>query len=332
MFFKKILKSFIKIFLPLGIGIILLWYLYHNQDISGMMDVVRRGVNYHIILFSLVFGLFGNMMRAFRWSLLVDSLGKTVKRTNAVYAVLGNYAINMVLPRVGEIWRCGVIAKHEKIQFSKLLGTLFVDRLLDWLVVSLLTLCLCVFNISFFRKFFSDNPPLFIEKSYLIATSVWTYILLGIFGAVLWVVFVRLKHLAIVQRIRDFIHNIWEGIKSLWLIRHKILFTTETLLIWIGYFLYFYITFFAFDFTCDLGIRIGLIAFTMSSISVAVPVQGGIGVWHFMVISTLTAFGVNKTDAGAFALVVFTIQTLWLILTGLYGIVSLAFENKNSPA
>jgi len=306
----------------------LLWYLYRNQDIGAMVEVIKRGVNYPIIFFSLLFGLFGNVMRALRWSLLIDALGKRVKRSNAVNAVLGNYAINMALPRVGEIWRCGVIARHEKIPFSKLLGTLFVDRLLDWVVVCLFTFCLFIFNISFFRRFFSENPPLFIEKAYTAATSVYTYIIIAILAVVVWYVFVRLKHLAFVQKIREILNNVWEGIKSLWVIRHKTLFTVETLLIWLGYFLYFYITFYAFDFTSGLGIRIGLIAFAMSSISVAVPVQGGIGVWHFMVIYTLVAFGVSKTDAGAFALVVFTIQTLWLILTGLIGIVAIALMNR----
>ena len=66
--------------------------------------------------------------------------------------------------------------------------------------------------------------------------------------------------------------------------KRKGLFVIQTLLIWTGYFLYFYITFYAFDFTRDLGVTVGLIAFTMSSIAVAVPVQGGIGPWHFNVL------------------------------------------------
>ena len=85
---------------------------------------------------------------------------------------------------------------------------------------------------------------------------------------------------------------------------------------------------FAFDFTRDLGVTVGLIAFTMSSIAVAVPVQGGIGPWHFMVIATLMCFGVKETDAAAFALVVHTVQTAWLGITGLFGVVALPFVNK----
>ena len=110
--------------------------------------------------------------------------------------------------------------------------------------------------------------------------------------------------------------------------KQKGLFLVQTLLIWIGYFFYFYITFYAFEFTKELGIVVGLIAFTMSSIAVAVPVQGGIGPWHFMVIATLVCFGVKETDAAAFALVVHTVQTIWLGLTGLVGVVALPIINR----
>ena len=71
-----------------------------------------------------------------------------------------------------------------------------------------------------------------------------------------------------------------------------------------------------------------------SSIGVAVPVQGGIGPWHFMVIATLVCFGVNENDAAAFALVVHTVQTVWTGLCGLFGVVALPLtnrENKEAP-
>ena len=326
--FKQIFRKVIQILLPLALGIILLWYLYRNQNISEMIYVMKKGVRYDILLFSLIFGLMGNTFRGFRWALLIDSLGKRVKRKNTIYAVLGNYAINMALPRVGEIWRCGVISKYEKQSFTKLLGTLFVDRIMDTVVVALLTMCLFVFNIKFFSDFFSENPPAFIETMTVVLSSVWTYISIVALTILIWFVFVKFRHLTIVQKIKDMMKNIWEGIKSLWKIERKTTFFIQTLSIWVCYFLYFYITFFAFDFTSDLGVRIALIAFAMSSIGVAVPVQGGIGVWHFMVISTLVAFGVNKNDAGAFAFLVFAIQTVWVVLVGLFGIAALPIVNK----
>ena len=329
--FKQILRKIIQISLPLALGIILLWYLYRNQDLSEMMNIMKKDVNYGILLFSLIFGLLGNVFRGFRWALLIDSLGKRVSRKNTIFAVWGNYAINMALPRVGEIWRVGIIAKYEKMSFTKLLGTLFVDRIMDTAVVALLTLCMCVFNIKFFTNFFAENPPVFIKTISMVATSVWTYIGIVLCVLLVWMVFVKFRHLVIVKKAKDMMRNIGEGIKSLWKIERKTIFFVQTLSIWVCYFLYFYVTFFAFDFTKDLGVRIALIAFVMSSIGVAVPVQGGIGVWHFMVISTFVAFGVNSSDAGAFAFLVFAIQTVWIVLVGLFGIAALPVINKEKP-
>jgi len=327
--YKRISQSFLKVILPFSLGIILLWYLYRNQDMREMMDVIQKGVRYEIILFSLIFGLLGNIVRGLRWGMLIDSLGKRVRRKNVIYPVLGNYAINLALPRVGELWRCGMTSKYEKVPFTKLLGTLFVDRIMDVVVVGLLTLCLSVFNIRFFRDFFAENPPAIMATVYRIATSAWTYVGLVLFALSVGFVFVNMKHLALVQQLIGWIRNVLEGVKSMWRIQYKFRFIAETLLIWTCYFFYFYITFFAFDFTRDLGVRIVLIAFAMSALGVAVPVQGGIGVWHFMVMTTLVAFGVDKNDAGTFAMVVFAIQTVWAALTGLFAIVALPIVNKD---
>lgn len=325
--YKKLLSTTIKVFLPLLLGLLLLWFLYRKMDFGEIWHVIKRGVRYDILAASLIFGLFANIVRGFRWGLLISSIGERFRIINIIYAVLGNYAINYVLPRVGEVWRCGIVTKYEKIPFTKLIGTLLIDRMADTFTVALLTCFIFVFNISFFNNFFARNPELlagFQENFSLL----WLIIGLVIFVAAIWFTFYRFGHLTLIQKAKGMLRNIWEGMKSVWLLKHKFRFVIQTLLIWGGYFLFFYITFYAFDFTQDLGVRIGLITFVMSSIAVAVPIQGGIGPWHFMVISTLMVFGVNENDAAAFALVVHTIQTIWTALCGLFAIIALPVVNK----
>ena len=324
---KQFFRKAIRILLPLSLGCILLWYLYKDHDFSEMMLIFKKGVQFEIILFSLFFGLGANIARGFRWGLLIDSLGERVKRVNVVLSVFGNYAINMALPRVGEIWRCGEVAKYEKIPFTKLIGTMLVDRVMDTLVVGLLTVSLFVFNISFFNRYFSENPVV-LEGITSMFTSVWMYIALVAVALLIWLLFAKWGHLSAVQKGKGIVLNVWEGIKSLWKMEHKVRFFIQTLLIWGGYFCYFYTTFYAFEFTRDLGPRIGLIAFTMSSVGVAVPVQGGLGVWHFMVISTLVCFGIAANDATSFAFIVYATQNIWIIIVGLVSIVALPFFNK----
>lgn len=324
---KSILRSIVKIFLPLAFGGFLLWYLYSKMDISEIWRVVREGVRYDIILLSLLFGLGANVMRGLRWGLLIGSLGERFKMSNVVYAVLGNYAVNLILPRVGEVWRCGMITKYDKIPFSKLLGTLLIDRVSDTIMVGLITLFIFIFNFGFFKSFFAKNPAL-LDGFQSMFDSIWIYVIAIILIGGIWFVFTYMSNFTLVQKAKSMLSNVWIGMKSFWLMKHKERFLFETLLIWGGYFCYFYITFYAFDFTRDLGISVGLIAFTMSSIGVAVPVQGGIGPWHFMVIATLVCFGVNENDAAAFALVVHTVQTVWTGLVGLVGVVALPLTNK----
>ena len=325
--FKRFVRKTIRILLPLALGCILLWWLYKDQDVSEMMAIVKKGVRFDIILFSLIFGTGANIVRGYRWGVLIDSLGERVRRLNVVLSVFGNYAINMALPRVGEIWRCGEIAKYDKISFSKLVGTMLVDRVMDALVVGLLTVSLFVFNIGFFKRYFADNP-IVLESFYSMFTSVWMYIALVAVALTIWLLLAKWGHLSAVKKGKGIVLNVWEGIRSLWKMKHKVRFLIQTILIWGGYFLYFYVTFYAFECTRDLGPRIGLIAFTMSSLGVAVPVQGGIGVWHFMVISTLLCFGVPHNDAATFAFVVYATQTMWVVLVGLAGIFALPFINK----
>ena len=155
--FKSILQTFVKIFLPLAFGCLLLWFLYSHMDVTEIWRVIREGVRYDIILVSLLFGLFANVVRGLRWGLLISSLGERFKMSNIIYAVLGNYAVNMVLPRVGEVWRCGIITKYDKIPFTKLLGTLLIDRVSDTIVVGSITLLIFIFNFDFFVSFFAKK-------------------------------------------------------------------------------------------------------------------------------------------------------------------------------
>ena len=306
--FKSILRTFLKIILPLAFGCLLLWFLYRKMDITEIWRVVKEGVRYDIILVSLLFGLFANIVRGLRWGLLISSLGERFKMSN-------------------------VITKYDKISFTKLLGTLLIDRVSDTIMVGLITLMIFIFNISFFTSFFAKNPAL-LEGFQSMFNSIWIYVAVIIFVAVIWFVFTYMSNFTLVQKAKGMLRNVWTGMKSIWYMEHKMRFVIETLLIWGGYFCYFYITFYAFDFTKDLGIVVGLITFTMSSIGVAVPVQGGIGPWHFMVIATLVCFGVNENDAAAFALVVHTVQTVWTGLCGLFGVVALPLtnrENKEAP-
>lgn len=325
--FFSVVKNIIKIVFPLAFGLLILWLVYRDMDFSSIMEVFKSDVNFWIIGLSLFFGLGANIIRGIRWNILIQALGEKPRVSNLVYAVLGNYVVNLVLPRLGEVWRCGMIAKYEKISFSKLFGTLLIDRFFDTLSVALIVLFSIFLNIPFFTNYIMDNPDLF-NKLYIIFTSVWLYLFLVTIIALIWIIFTYFGHLKIIIKTKSFLNNIWIGMKTVWYMKDKWKFLFYTILIWLGYFLFFYICFYAFDFTQNLGWKEGLIAFGLSSLAVAIPVQGAIGPWHAAVIATLVSFGVGNTNAAAWALIVHTIQTLFTALCGLVGVAALPIKNK----
>lgn len=324
---SSLVNKLIKIVLPLGLGILILYFLFRDTDFVELWSILKDA-NFGILAFSLIFGLLGNTIRGYRWQLLIRPLGYNPRVSILNYAVYGGYAVNFALPRAGEIWRCGMVAKEEKIPFSKLFGTMILDRIFDTLTV--LTLCIVAFllNMNFFIEQLQTNNQATLEKVVNLFTSPFFY--LGILGivAVIWIIFKFFRNNFIVKKVVDFLAGMWNDMKTISKMKEKYRLLIYSIGIWTCYFFYFYITFFAFGFTADLGITAGLIAFALSSLSMGVPTNGGMGAWHFAVMASLTLYGVSKTNAIAFATGVFALQSLWVIFCGLVGMAMLSIKGK----
>ncbi|MEN9918757.1 MAG: hypothetical protein RL662_1193 [Bacteroidota bacterium] len=320
------LTKIVKTIVPFVFGLLILWMLYRKTDFAEMWATIKDA-NFAILLFSLIFGLLGNIIRGLRWKLLIEPLGYNPNTLNLVYAVLGNYAVNLIFPRAGEVWRCGVIAKKEKIPFVRLIGTLLLDRVFDTIMVILITLAACCFNLDFFLSYIQNNEALS-QMVHNILYSKWMYISLGILMLGFFLVFSVFKNTTPIIKTKKFFKELGADMKSVWQMKKKQRFLVYTVSIWACYFLYFYITFFAFDFTKELGFTAGLIAFAISSLSMAIPTNGGMGVWHAAVVVSLGLYGVTKPSAEAFAFGVFAIQNFWIVLYGVFGFVAISLRKK----
>ena len=111
---------------------------------------------------------------------------------------------------------------------------------------------------------------------------------------------------------------------------HMPLFVFYTAGIWLCYLLHFYLTFFCFGFTEHLGILAGLVMFVGGTFAVVVPTPNGAGPWHFAVITMMMLYGVSDDDASTFALIVHGIQTLLVVLLGLYGWLRVSLGNRTA--
>lgn len=324
---RSIVNILFKVILPLVLGILILYFLFRNTDFNKMWQILRDA-NFGILAFSLIFGAFANYLRAMRWKLLITPLGYDPQISNLTLSFFGNYAVNLALPRAGELWRCGVIAKEEKIPFTKLLGTLILDRLLDTLTVAVLILLAFCVNMQFFLNYLKGNEAVLdsvmdVLRSPLLYTAVFFVLVL------VFVIFKYFSENKIVSKIREFCLSMWKDMMSIGKMKQKKQLIFYSIAIYVCYFFYSYIPFYAFDFTADLGAKVGLVAFAMGSLSMIVPTNGGMGAWHAAIIATLMLYGVSSESSDAFAFVVYGIQTIvWVSLTGFIAIGIFSYKNR----
>ncbi len=315
--------------LSFGVGIFLLLLVYKNMDLEKILQLFSQGgVNWWIIAGTLVLQWVANGVRALRWQLLIDPLVDNPPSKRVVMlSVFGCYAVNMLFPRAGEVWRCGVLSKREGISMSKLIGTMVVDRITDVLVVFLLG---CLGLVCFFQFIFDfiKSQDHLIDNLIHKFLAPKTLIVLGLLLLLLLFLYFFLrkkKH----SNLGKELNKLKEGLFSLKTLQYKWRFVVYTLLMWGLYFFSFYLTFYAFDFTVNLGIVVGLLAFLMGSCAGIVPVQGAIGTWHFMIITTLVSFSIDKEMAGAFAFVVHTTHVFGIALIGLFAILLLSLLHRD---
>lgn len=323
---SKRVQDILKTVLSLALGVAIFWLLYRKTSLKEVWEIAKSA-NFGIIASSLVFGLLGNYFRALRWELLINSLGYRPKRASIVFATFGNYAVNFLLPRAGDLWRCGIVTKYDQIPFAKTFETFFVDKILDILAGVVLVVISLALYVDFFISYFHQNPG-FAENLTGIFTSVWLYLLLVLIIGGIFVMFSYFKENVIVKKVKKFFQVVKHDMKLIARMKSKKKIIIYTILAWLSFYVYFYICFFAFDFTKNLGPIIGWIVFAMSNVGVAVPVQGGVGTWHFMVISSLIILGVGYEEASAFAGTIFTVQSVWIILLGVIGILALPYVRR----
>lgn len=324
---KKRLKKALKVLLPLLLGGAIFVWTYADFDFSEVNDIVINRMNVWWILFSLVFGVFSHLLRGWRWKLSLAPLDAHPKTSNCVNAVFVSYAANLLIPRIGEVSRCGILAKYDGVSFSKSLGTVVTERLIDTLCVGLIMGFTLLFQMGVFNRFFATTGTS-VEDVTALFTSTHFYIILVCVIGVLVLFYFLLRTLSFFEKVKGVVLNVWEGILSLKHVEKKWLFFLYTFLIWFSYFMQFYVSFFSFDFSRDLGLLAGLVMFVVGSIAVVVPTPNGAGPWHFAVITMMMLYGISKSDAGVFALLVHGIQTFLIILLGIYGTIALSFTNK----
>lgn len=326
---NKLLKKTLKLSLPIVLGSFILFWVYRGFDVMKAMEVLKHGMNWGWMLFSLVFGVLAQLIRGWRWKQTLEPLGAFPKANDCVNAIFVSYAASLVIPRMGEVSRCGILSKYDHISFAKSLGTVVTERLVDMLCIVLVTGVTVLLQLPVFTTFLEQTGTKIPSLLHLL-TSVWFYIVLFCALGVVMLLYYLLRALSFFEKMKGVVLHVWEGIMSLRKVKNIPLFIAYSILIWASYFIHFYLTFFCFSFTEHLGVLAALVMFVGGTFAVIVPTPNGAGPWHFAVISMMMLYGVSATDAAIFALIVHGIQTLLVVLLGIYGLAVLSFRKKRA--
>src|SRR5690554_610665 len=130
---KKNIKTLVQliIFLSLGIGLVIWRYNAISAEDKMAMFEAFKSVKWLWLIPIFIVGFLSHYFRALRWKQLLKPLNIFPKTANTLFAVLIGYLGNTVIPRFGEVAKCTVLAKYEKVPVDKLIGTIIAERAFD---------------------------------------------------------------------------------------------------------------------------------------------------------------------------------------------------------
>ncbi len=341
---KTILTNVAKIIAPILLGGAILYWMYRGEDFMQLRHVLTEEMDWTWMLLSFPFGILAQMFRGWRWKQTLDPIedlspstakapsNQKIRARSAtcIYAVFISYAASLIIPRIGEFSRCAVLKRYDGVSFSKALGTVVTERAVDTLIVMLYSGIILLVEMSVFGTFFKKTGTSL--DHILEGFSLTGWLVMAVCGlAVLVLLHLLLKNFSIYNKVKMTLSGIWEGVLSLRGVKNLPLYLFFSIGIWVMYFLHYYLTFFCFDFTTDLGIGCALVSFVVANFAVIVPTPNGAGPWHFAIKTMLILYGVADEQALWFVLIVHTVQTMLVIALGIYAWAALSFTKRLNP-
>ena len=316
-------KSFISALrnlTPLGLGIFLIYYSLSTitADQRTLIWSYIEQAHPIPILISIVFGVLSHLSRAYRWKFLLNPMGYNPSFINLTGAVLVNYLSNLGIPRSGDVLRVTVISAYEKIPFSKGLGTVISERVIDLVMMMLLVFSAIYVGGDWVQEQLGGSTILLVSFG----------VFIGFVAAIIAFPFlINTKRFPYFSRIKDFFLNIFQGIISIRSIPNALAFWAHTVFIWLMYVLMFWAIQFSLSEAALLSPQVALIGFVAGGLSIVVT-NGGIGLYPIAVAAVLNHYGMSYEMALAYGWIAWSTQTLMILLFGGLSFVYLPIFNR----
>ncbi len=327
------LGQIMKYVIPLIISIGLCYLLFTGIDFREMLDIIRSQCDFRWIAAGLALAVLSHVVRAMRWGIQLSALGIKAPLYVLIYSIFGTYAVNLVFPRLGEVWRTGYIAQRQHAPFTTVFGSMVADRLADTLTVLILALLAFLVSSKAILSYLHQNGESLAAIARLLE-SPWLWAAVVVLIAAIWIFMTRKTDNPKIVKIQNAVRELWQGFAVIVKMPHKGRWLLLTVALWGCYFLQNYLAFYAFPFTAqivaDHGIQAALVTWVLSSISMGVPSNGGIGPWQWATIFGLSIYGLGATQAGAFANLVLGANTLLIIALGIFTFIAIALDKKRT--
>jgi glycosyltransferase 2 family protein len=337
---KNTLVNILKIGIPLILALYICWYIWSSFTAEDKSEFgkVFLNANYLYIGLALLVGLASHLSRAHRWRYMLRTMGYDPGLKASFHATMIGNIVNIILPRVGEMSRAGVLRATHEIPFDKGFGTIVAERVIDMVCLAIVAGMALLFNYNHISDLIQIGNNINTTQEGGAGGSYTKYILLGIFlvGAIALFVVLKIKP-QLKDKIIQFIKGLWEGLVTIFRMKDRWSYIGHTVIIWSCYVIMFWIPFYALDFTRDLPIEGVMAAFVSGTIGFII-VQGGLGLYPVMVGAVITFFRnpnyfeetgniVMPEDSG-FGFLIWLTQTAVVVIFGLYSLLSVKRTKK----
>ncbi|MEL6917866.1 MAG: lysylphosphatidylglycerol synthase transmembrane domain-containing protein [Bacteroidota bacterium] len=316
------LKKTLKIVVPIAIGASLVVYSYYSTSAADRQKIFDSIKNVDLIwvLLSILIGILSHVSRAVRWNYLLEPLGYKPKLRNNFLIILLSYFANILVIRSGEILRATALATYENVPFEKGFGTIVTERIIDLIMLLLVIFVALLFQYDVIIGILEENGIGLLGSIGLLV--------IGIIGLLLGIRIIQKSKSKFAIKIKTFAKGLLDGVLSVFKMKRKGAFVFHTILIWSCYIGMFWVIKFTVPETADLTLGQLLVAFIAGSFAMTAT-NGGLGLYPIAVAASLTFFGISKTAGDAFGWIMWTPQTLIVVVLGAISFLVLPLWNRN---
>ena len=328
---KENVAAYLRYSILFILGCVLVYFTFRGQNFTELVNSIKSA-NYNWIAASILVSFFAHFIRGLRWKMLIKPLGFTPSNASAYHAVMIGYLANLAFPRMGEITKCGILNKTDKIPVNALIGTVITERFFDLIFLILVLGSAILLRFQTISGFVSDQLKVLLEKISNSGTLLF-------FGLIVFLVLILVTYFIISKllknnsgialKIKNLIQGLKNGVLTVIDMENKGLFVLYSFLIWILYLLSTWFCFYAIKATSGLGFSEAVAILGIGGIGMTAPVQGGIGAYHWIVSEGLLLFNIAKADGLAYATINHSTQTLFIIVGGFISLVYIFIFRKS---